>query len=191
MEPTKNQEKFKIQFILSGVILFFSLFFLQSVVKSAMCKIAEPVPGAHNFFVGELQGAGKAPVVRELLVNIDPQALYLMQAEVFGEPEIHIDVMSPGTGYDNPQQEMVIPAAHNGKHALLFSSGNAPSNNVLFRVFLIDDRSVLIKSINLLRIPGWASWAGSCLVWLVAAMSLVFFFLGFSELPYRCKPSGQ
>lgn len=76
-------------------IFLLSLFFLQSGIRAVMIKMAAPVPDSHNFIVGVIQGDGKSPALRQISVDVEPKALYVMQTEVFGEPEIHMDIMRP------------------------------------------------------------------------------------------------
>ncbi len=148
-----------------------------------MTKMSVAVPGAQNFFTGKIQST---PTIREKFLYIKPKTFYIMKIEVTGEPEIHIDLMSPHGGYDYAEQEMVIPAGpKHGEYRLFFNSENAPSTPVLFRIFFADSRPVSIYSINLLMIPNWCSMVSNGLLGLMAIAGLIFIFCGLSDMHVR------
>lgn len=179
MESTKSQVKFKIPIIFAGCILLLALFLLHPGIRQVTIMMAAPVSGVRDFFVGNIQGDNKNPVERFIAVEIEARAFYFMRVEVAGEPQIHLDLLSPGTTYDNPEQEMVISAGtKKGNYSLLFNSGNTPASPILFRLHFLDDRPVVVRSIDLLRVPGWAYWAGKGLVCLIALMGLACIFYG-------------
>jgi hypothetical protein len=179
MALIENTEKYNVPCIFLGSVFLFSLFFVMSWTASMEVKLAEPLPAAHNFFVGQIQGESKAPVVRAMTVNIEPKTLYFIKTEVSGEPEIHIDLMSTAGGYDNSQQEGIISAGtKSGTYSFLINSGNAPPKDVLFRIFFKDDHSIVVKSIDLLQVPAWIPWISIFLFWPMLVTGLLFIFFG-------------
>ncbi len=98
-----------------------------------------------------LRGDAARPSVASAEVRLQPRALYLLDIELAGSPEVRVDFYA-GPEYDSDAQETVLPAGEKGgRRTRLLASGDAPERAQL-RVFIREPGDLWVGSVRLYRV---------------------------------------